>query len=176
MVVEYKDIIGWWGAILSTILGTLAIRAKISRVKFHYETEWVFDHGINRDEPSVIVSIVNVSEKVILIRKIIVERYQAFNKIIPQNEKENYSEKLSQGEQYKYRMSLSSGNNSILIFDLNQIKKLPENPGEQYLTTVVNYPSKIRLKIIDTAGKSYKTKWFNLKKIKPKDDPNIIKW
>src|ERR1700744_163282 len=107
MTFEIKDLIGLWGAILSTALGCVALISKLSRVKFYYETEWIQDADLKIDLPYVTVSIANVGEKIIVIRKIIMDRYVSTDNIVPKNEDINYSEKLSQGEQYKYKMALS---------------------------------------------------------------------
>lgn len=161
---------------MSTILAIIKLRANTKRLKFDYKFDPTFNAETQEQEPYLAFSIVNVSERAIILKNIIVERYLSTKEIEPKPQYcEQELEKLNHGEQYKYKLNISKTQLASLTFDLNQIKSL--KGGGKYLTTNVYYPIKIRLKVLDTTGKMYMSEWIDVDKIQEQNiDSNIIKW
>ena len=92
MTHDYKDLLAIYAAGLSTVLAYFTIRDKLRSIRFHYDEVWYFSNG--EPDPYMVFSIVNLGEKNIVIRKIIIQYFIKRKQIIERNTDENGQSKF----------------------------------------------------------------------------------
>ena len=159
-----------YAACLSTIVAVWnifkEIKSKKGRLKFHYDEEWIDDPDNQVMGNYALISIVNLSEKSRVIRKIQIERYLSKKEIIIVNDTDtSLPIKLDNGEQSKHRLFSLDDENTYQSYDYRELKDDSIPDEEKMLSTLIYTPTKIRIRVFDTTGKSYKSKWIKVKKI-----------
>lgn len=158
-----KDIIAWWGAVLSTILAYYTIRGKRVNVHFLYHEDWR-EHEVvkNTLEPYVDISIVNKSERPLVIHKILVERLVSQKETVFPLDSPVINQKLLQGELYNYNLSLLKEKATMSIHDYRDFNNESIPMDEKQFKTTYYFPEKVRLLVFDSNGNKHNSQWFTL--------------
>jgi hypothetical protein len=159
-------------AYISLVLSSIAIlwnvykevRSRTGNLKFHYDEEFVNDNATGILGNYAFISIVNSSEKSRTIRKIQVDRFVGRKEIFEVLDEDiPLPIKLDTGDQFKYRLFSLDKENKYMSHDYTDLKDDSIPDDEKYLTTTYYTPSKMRIRLTDTMGKRYKSKWIDVK-------------
>jgi len=164
MAVELKDTIAIYSAILSSILAIRAIRSENRRVQILIEHGWDANPEQGVDIPKVTFSITNPSKRPIIIDKVIVEKYSENEKPIETILRCEYNVRLTQSECHRIDACIPLDTEGLTtIYDYGDVNN-DKIPDDKKQITVREYShNKLRLLVVDTTGKKYKSKWVHLR-------------